>query len=99
MATLNLPVAGLDQAQLRAEDTARSLRETAAQALSIEQSAKRLSEAGHEQAGATEKSRVNMESISAGVEQAAQSMHELNRSQREVAETSRSLHQGAEATA
>ena len=71
----------LEGALAGASEVARSLRDTATQAESIEQAATRLASGGNEQAAAGEQIRASVESLAAGIEQTATSIQSLTRSQ------------------
>src|SRR4051794_35165989 len=90
--------ARLKLANQRAEDTAHSLRSTAASSLAIEQGAERLAAATADRATTGEELRRTFESMAASIEETGSSAISLARSQAGVVESTRGIEKGAEAT-
>src|ERR1700712_332876 len=88
----------LKLANQRAEDTVRSLRETAASSLAIEDSASRLAAATADRASGGEELRRTFESMAASIEETSTSSIAIARSQSSVVESMRGIEKGAEAT-
>src|SRR3569623_658158 len=88
----------LDQALAQAGDTHGMLRDSAAQALSIEEAANRIASMGSEQSAASYQIRASIEAMSALIEETATAVQELARSQVHVSETTRDIQQGHEGT-
>ena len=88
----------LKVANHRAEDTVRSLRDTAASSLAIEQGAERLAAATAARATTGEELRKTFESMAARIEETGTSAISLARSQSGVVESTRGIEKGAEAT-
>src|SRR4051812_46022370 len=88
----------VDAALGRAEQMARSLRQSGTIAQSVEDAAQRLAAGGNEQAAAAEQMRSAVESVATGVEQTAQVVQSMTRSQAQVAELTRDVSRGFEST-
>jgi len=83
----------------RAEETARSLDETARQAQAIEEAATRLASAGAQQAAAIEQVRGNFEVLAGGVDSAATAVQQLARGQALVSQSTGDTQKGLQAAA